>query len=50
MGESAGPLDARLQRDLDGLARLLADPSVWSAPPDDLEARVVDAITAEAAA
>jgi hypothetical protein len=50
-GEATGPLaDAWRERDLDELAGLLADPSVWTAPPDGLEARVVDAITAEAAA
>jgi hypothetical protein len=39
------PADARRPADL---AALLADPAVWAEPSDDLEDRVVAAVSAEA--
>jgi len=47
-GDSSDALDDGDRRRLDDLAGLLADPSVWATPPDDLEDRVVAAISAEA--
>jgi hypothetical protein len=46
-GETTGALDAGEQAELDELRALLADPSVWVAPPAALEDSVVAAIAAE---
>jgi len=50
MGQPSDALDDGERDELDGLADLLADPSVWAMPPDDLEGRVVQAVSTEAAA
>ena len=46
-GTGSPPDEVDVPVDAD-LAELLADPSVWAEPPDDLEARVVDAVSNEA--
>lgn len=50
MGEPAGDLDEADRAALDDLRGLLADPTVWASPSDDLEGRVVAAIAEEAGA
>jgi hypothetical protein len=47
-GEGSGPADAEQRADLDELRALLADPSLWAEPADELEDRVVVSIGAEA--
>ncbi|MGI9023517.1 MAG: anti-sigma factor [Acidimicrobiales bacterium] len=49
MGEPSDALDNQQREELDDLSGLLADPSVWAVPPEELEERVVDAIAQEAA-
>lgn len=49
MGEPAGSLDDADRAALDDLRDLLADPSVWAAPDEGLEERVVSSISDEAA-
>ena len=45
-GESPGDgLDGPERAELDDVRSLLADPSVWAEPPDDLEAAVVAAVS-----
>jgi hypothetical protein len=48
MGESSDAIDEGDRVALDDLRRLLADPTVWAEPPDDLERRIVASIGAEA--
>jgi hypothetical protein len=48
MTENDGDLDSDLDGDLDNeISMLLAEPSLWEQPSDDLEQRVVTAITTE---
>src|SRR6187399_842971 len=49
-GESDVELDDADQAELDELRALLADPTLWSEPPADLEDSVVALIAAEASA
>src|SRR6188508_1204349 len=48
-GETDVELDAADQAELDELRALLADPTLWSEPPAELEDSVVALIAAEAA-
>jgi hypothetical protein len=47
-GDPAGDLDADEQAELDEFRALLADPSLWVEPDNNLEDRIVSAIAAEA--
>jgi hypothetical protein len=47
-GDPTGDLDADERAELDEFRALLADPSLWVEPDDDLENRIVSAIAAEA--
>jgi hypothetical protein len=47
-GDPAGDLTADERAELDEFRALLADPSLWVEPGDDLEDRIVSAIAAEA--
>jgi Anti-sigma-K factor rskA len=48
-GDAGRELDAGQRAALDELRALLADPATWAEPSDQVEDRVVDAITAERA-